>query len=52
MSVDCTAGGLYECDVTLPRLPDGKEYVLESYVHSISAEAEAARFLEQVSVQC
>ena len=47
--VDCTAGGAVECDVTLPALDSGFEYILESHVYDISDEAEAARFLEQVS---
>lgn len=40
-----------ECDVVVPALPagGGSEYVLESYSHGVGAEAEAARFLEQVS---
>ena len=46
--VDCTPSGP-ECDVTVPPLLDGMEYILESYTHTVSEEAEAARFLEQVS---
>lgn len=38
------------CDLTLPALEEGMEYVLESFVHEVSAEVEAARFLEQVSL--
>lgn len=48
--VDCdaatTSAGV--CDVTLPSLGDDQEYVLESFVHQVSLEVEAARFLEQV----
>lgn len=48
-SVDCSAGSEHECDVTLPPLESaGQEYVLESFEHSLSPQAEAARFLEQV----
>ena len=52
VTVDCSAGTANECDVTLPPLdPSGSEqYVLESYEHGITGEAEAARFLEQVSL--
>ena len=48
--VDCdgsTTAGV--CDVTLPSLGEGQEYVLESFVHQVTPEVEAARFLEQVS---
>ena len=48
-SVDCSAGSATECDVIVPPLPDGMEYILESYMYDSSQEAEAARFLEQVS---
>lgn len=49
-SVDCTTGGsVNECDVTLPPLSEGMEYILESYEYETTQEAEAARFLEQVS---
>lgn len=47
--VDCdgtTSAGV--CDVTLPSLGDDQEYVLESFVHQVTPEVEAARFLEQV----
>ena len=38
------------CELTLPSLSEGmEEYVLESFVYEVSAEVEAARFLEQVS---
>lgn len=47
--VDCTQGSATECDVTLPALETGFEYILESHTYDISQEAEAARFLEQVS---
>ena len=45
--VDC--GGT-ECDLTLPSLGEDQEYVLESFSYEVTAEAEAARFLEQVSI--
>jgi len=52
-SVDCTGGSSNECDVTVPPLDEGMEYVLESYMYSLSQaggmEAEAARFLEQAT---
>lgn len=47
--VDCTQGSATECDVTLPALDQGFEYILESHTYGISEEAEATRFLEQVS---
>ena len=47
--VDCTQGSATECDVTLPALESGYEYILESHTYDISEEAKAARFLEQVS---
>ena len=47
--VDCSQGSAMECDVTLPALKSGFEYILESHTYDISDEAEAARFLEQVS---
>lgn len=47
--VDCSTPSGPECDVTVPPLLDGMEYILESYTHTVSEEAEAARFLEQVS---
>ena len=47
--VDCTQGSAMECDVTLPALDQGFEYILESHTYGISEEAEATRFLEQVS---
>ena len=47
--VDCSQGRARECDVTLPALEPGFEYILESHTYAISEEAEAARFLEQVS---
>ena len=46
--VDC--GGGTECDLTLPSLGEDQEYVLESFSYDVTAEAEAARFLEQVSI--
>jgi len=50
--VDCdtaTTSNAGVCDVTLPSLDDDQEYVLESFVHQVTPEVEAARFLEQVS---
>ncbi len=47
--VDCTQGSAIECGVTLPALDQGFEYILESHTYGISEEAEATRFLEQVS---
>ena len=48
LAVDCTAETT--CDVTLPPLSgDGQQYILESFAHSRSAEATAARFLEQAT---
>ncbi len=51
LEVDCmdvaVAG---TCDLTLPSLGADQEYVLESFSYEVSAEVEAARFLEQVSV--
>lgn len=48
LDIDCTSSGTGECDVTLPPLNAGEEYILESYVHSSpSSDATAARFLEQ-----
>lgn len=51
LTVDCqdvaVAG---TCDLTLPSLGADQEYVLESFSYEVSAEVEAARFLEQVSV--
>jgi len=46
--VDC--GGGTECDLTLPTLGEDQEYVLESFSYDVTAEAEAARFLEQVRI--
>ena len=48
--VDCDDGTASAgvCDVTLPSLGDDQEYVLESFVHQVTPEVEAARFLEQV----
>ena len=48
VAVDCDAGGPGVCDVTLPPLEGGMEYVLESHEYETSMDAEAARFLEQV----
>ena len=48
VSVDCSTPSGPECDVTVPPLLEGMEYILESYMYDTSAEAEAARFLEQV----
>ena len=31
VTVDCSAGSVNECDVTLPALENGKEYILTSY---------------------
>ena len=50
VSVDCSGGAVTECDVTLPPLEGGMEFVLESYEYESTSEAEAARFLEQVSL--
>ena len=52
-SRDCGAaeGGGTTCDVTLPALEEGEEYVLESYEYGTTEEAEAARFLEQVRIR-
>lgn len=48
--VDCQAGGAHECDVTLPSLPEGYEYVLESHdTTEPRSDKEAARFLEQAT---
>jgi len=47
--VDCSQGSAMECDITLPALESGFEYILESRTYDTSEEAEAARFLEQVS---
>ena len=49
--VDCTKGSAMamECDVTLPALDQGFEYILGSHTYGVSEEAEATRFLEQVS---
>lgn len=47
--VDCAAGEDGACDVTLPAAASGTEYALESHERAVSGEAEAARFLEQVS---
>ena len=50
-SVDCSAGNAAECDVTLPPLDDGQEYVLESYEYRTLGEAdEVTRLLEQVGI--
>ena len=51
VSIDCDAGSIHECEVTLPPLTDdGEEYILTSYDHSSGdARVKAARFLEQVS---
>lgn len=49
VSVDCSGGSGTTCDVSVPALDEGMEYVLESYEYGNSVEAEAARFLEQVS---
>ena len=46
--MDCSSG--IECDLTLPTLGEDQEYVLESFIYEVTAEAEAARFLEQVSI--
>ena len=46
--VDCSTPSGPECDVTVPPLLEGFEYILESYMYDTSLEAEAARFLEQV----
>ncbi|KAK1734850.1 hypothetical protein QTG54_014310 [Skeletonema marinoi] len=45
--VDC--GGGTECELTLPSLGEDQEYVLESFSYEVTAEAEAARFLEQAT---
>ena len=37
------------CDVTLPTLAAEEQYILESFEHSLSSEAKAARFLEQAT---
>jgi hypothetical protein len=37
------------CDFTLPPVDESQQYVLETYHHSITKEAEAARFLEQAT---
>ena len=51
--VDCSATSMEGvCEVTLPSLGEDQEYVLESFVHEVTMEVEAARFLEQVSVDC
>lgn len=47
--VDCSAGTEHECDVTLPPLDEGQEYVLESYEHTLGSMEEASRFLEQAT---
>lgn len=52
LAVDCTPadGATGVCDITLPTSPTlelGEEYILESFEHVLSAEATAARFLEQ-----
>ncbi|KAL7541680.1 LOW QUALITY PROTEIN: hypothetical protein ACHAXR_011131 [Thalassiosira sp. AJA248-18] len=49
VSVDCATSSSNECDVTVPPLTEGMEYILESYEHGTSEEAEAARFLEQAT---
>ena len=50
VTVDCNAGGVHECDITLPILKEGEEFVLESHdTTPISSENEAARFLEQAT---
>jgi len=50
VAVNCDAGGMYECDVTLPALQEGEEFVLESHdTAPSSSENEAARFLEQAT---
>ena len=49
--VDCdNAGVAGECELTLPSLKEDQEYVLESFSYEVTAEVEAARFLEQVSI--
>lgn len=48
--VDCDGGGASDCELTLPSLGEDQEYVLESFSYEVSAEVEAARFLEQVSI--
>lgn len=51
LTVDCSDGGTTGgCELTLPSLGEDQEYVLESFSYEVSAEAEAARFLEQVSL--
>lgn len=37
------------CEFTLPPVDESQQYVLETYQHSITKEAEAARFLEQAT---
>ena len=50
VAVDCEAGGAHECDVTLPVLQEGEEFVLESHdTTEPLSENEAARFLEQAT---
>ncbi len=52
VGIDCSAAtslGQYTCDVTLPLLEEGEEYVLETFTRTLSPEATAARFLEQAT---
>ena len=48
LSLDCDAGDGTTCDVTLPPVTNGQQYILETFTRpTLSAEALAARFLEQ-----
>ena len=49
LSLDCdTDGDGTTCDVTLPPVNNGQQYILETFTRpTLSAEALAARFLEQ-----
>ena len=48
LSLDCDTGDGTTCDVTLPPVNNGQQYILETFTRpTLSAEALSARFLEQ-----
>lgn len=51
LTIDCeSSGDGTTCDITLPPVSNGEEYILESFTRpTLSSEAQAARFLEQAT---
>ena len=50
LTIDCASGDGTTCDITLPPVRSGEEYIIESFTRpTLSSEAQAARFLEQAT---